>query len=151
VRGELKCRVITDFPAQRFKAGNRLLIEQREWRVRSARVRGNLVYLRLHDLDDRTAAESLRGQDVLVAREDAVHLPEGEFFWDQVIGLQVEDTSGRPLGAVTEILETGANDVYIVKGPDRREILVPAIKDVVRLIDPSAGRMVIEPLPGLLA
>jgi 16S rRNA processing protein RimM len=152
VRGELKCRVVTDFPAQRFKPGNHLVISSRDWRVRSARVRGNLVYLRLHDLDDRTAAETLRGQDVLVAREDAVHLPEGEFFWHQVIGLRVEDTSGKLLGSVKEILETGANHVYVVTAPgQRKEILVPAIKDVVQLIDPAAGRMVIDPLPGLLA
>jgi 16S rRNA processing protein RimM len=112
-------------------------------------VRGNLVYLRFDEIDDRNAAEALRGLDVLVAREDAVHLPEGQFFWHQVIGLRVEDTSGRALGAVSEILETGANDVYVVKGTGR-EILVPAIKDVVRVIDPAAGRMVIDPLPGML-
>jgi len=151
VRGELKCRVITDFPAQRFKPGNHLLIGSHDWRVHAARVRGNLVYLRLHDLDDRTTAETLRGLEVLVPRAEAVKLPEGQFFWDQVIGLRVEDTTGRLLGAVTDILETGANDVYVVKAPGQREILVPAIKDVVQLIDPEAGRMVIDPLPGLLA
>jgi 16S rRNA processing protein RimM len=151
VRGELKCRVITDFPSERFKPGTRLLIGPDEARLRSARVRGNIVYLRFHGIDDRNAAEALRGQDVLVARKDAVRLPEGQFFWDQVIGLRVEDTTGRLLGAVTDILETGANDVYVVKAPGQREILVPAIKDVVQLIDPEAGRMVIDPLPGLLA
>jgi 16S rRNA processing protein RimM len=111
-----------------------------------------VVYLRFEGIQDRDAADALRGQDLMVAREDAVHLPEGEFFWDQVIGLRVEDTTGRILGSVKEILETGANHVYIVRpdGPGK-EILVPAIKDVVQLIDPAAGRMVIDPLPGLLA
>jgi 16S rRNA processing protein RimM len=152
VRGELKCRVVTDFPAERFKPGARLLIGPDEARLRSARVRGNIVYLRFHGIDDRDAAEALRGLDVLVARKDAVHLPEGEFFWDQVIGLRVEDTSGKLLGSVKEILETGANHVYVVTAPgQRKELLVPAIKDVVQLIDPAAGRMVIDPLPGLLA
>ena len=119
--------------------------------MRSARVRGNLVYLRFQGIDDRNAAEALGGQDVLVARADAARLPEGEFFWDEVIGLRVEDTSGRALGSVTDILETGANHVYVVKAPGQREVLVPAIKDVVQLIDPAAGRIVIDPLPGLLA
>jgi 16S rRNA processing protein RimM len=62
----------------------------------------------------------------------------------------VEDfTSHEPLGEVTDIIETGANDVYIVRG-QRGEILVPAIKDVVKQIDPEAGRMLIQPLPGML-
>jgi 16S rRNA processing protein RimM len=156
VRGELKCRVVTDFPAERFKPGRRLLLGQASRQVRSARVRGNLVYLRLEGIEDRNAAEAVRGLDVLVPRAEAVRLPAGQFFWDEVIGLRVEDTTGRPLGSVTDILETGANHVYVVQ-PDQRaggggkEILVPAIKDVVRSIDPSAGRMVIDPLPGLLA
>ena len=119
------------------------------WTVRSARVRADVLYLRLRDLDDRTAAEALRGRDVLVARADAVPLPEGQFYWDQVIGLRVEDTAGRPLGSVADILETGANDVYVVHGP-LGEVLVPAIKDVVQRIDPAAGRMVVDPLPGML-
>ena len=118
--------------------------------VRSARVRGETVYLRLHGLEDRNAAETLRGLEARVPRAEAVRLPEGQFYWDEVIGLHVEDTTGRPLGSVTQILETGANDVYVVQGPRGREILVPAIKDVVRLIDPPAGRMVIDPLPGML-
>jgi 16S rRNA processing protein RimM len=147
----VKCRVVTDFPAERFKSGARLLVGTESRRLRSARVTGDIAYLKLQGIEDRDAAEALRGLDVLVAREDAVHLPEGEFFWDQVIGLQVEDTSGRALGWVSEILETGANHVYVVKAPGQREVLVPAIKDVVKLIDPGAGRMVIDPLPGLLA
>lgn len=147
----MKCRVVTDFPGERFKSGARLLVGAESRRLRSARVTGDIVYLKLQGVEDRDAAEALRGLDVLVPRAEAVELPEGQFFWDQVIGLHVEDTSGRPLGAVTDILETGANDVYVVKAPGRREILVPAIKDVVQLIDPEAGRMVIDPPPGLLA
>jgi 16S rRNA processing protein RimM len=67
-----------------------------------------------------------------------------------VIGLRVEDaTTQELLGQVADILETGANDVYVVRG-ERGEILVPAIKDVVKEIDPAAGRMLIRPLPGML-
>ena len=151
MRGELKCRVVTDFPAERFKPGARLLLGQDTRQVRSARVRGNIVYLRFHGIDDRNAAEPLRGVDILVRRAEAVRLPEGQFYWDEVIGLRVEDTSGRVLGSVSQILQTGANDVYVVQPEGRgKEILVPAIKDVVQVIDPAAGRMVIDPLPGLL-
>jgi 16S rRNA processing protein RimM len=83
--------------------------------------------------------------------DDAVSLPKGEFYWHQVIGLAVIDaTTQTPLGVVADILETGANDVYIVKTPGGQEVLIPAIKDVVKDIDPTLGRVLVEPLPGLL-
>jgi 16S rRNA processing protein RimM len=79
----------------------------------------------------------------------ALQLPKGQFYWHQVIGLRVESTDGQTLGTVRDILETGANDVYIVHGA-HGELLLPAIKDVVKQIDPAAGRMLVQLLPGLL-
>jgi len=150
IRGELKCRVITDFPKRRFKAGNSVTLKGERHVIQSARVQGDTVLLKLQDIADRNAAETYRGADVEVATQDAVRLPRGQFYWHQVIGLRVEHaTTGELLGQVSDIIETGANDVYVVKG-EHREILVPAIKDVVKQIDPSAGRMLIEPLPGML-
>jgi 16S rRNA processing protein RimM len=150
VSGELKCRIVTDFP-ERFRPGMRVFIGQTPAPrvVREARVVGADVLLRLDGIDDRTAGEQFRGADVLVAQEDAVELPEGQFFWHQVIGLRTEDTSGQPLGTVSAILPTGANEVYVVRGP-LGEILVPAIKQVVKLIAPDEGRIVVDPLPGML-
>jgi 16S rRNA processing protein RimM len=150
IRGELKCRVVTDFPARRFKRGNSVLIKGESHLIQAARVEGATVLLKLEDIGDRDAAASLRGAEVEVPTQDAVSLPRGQFYWHQVIGLQVEDaTSHELLGEVVDIIETGANDVYIVRG-HKGEILVPAIKDVVKQIDPSAGRMLIQPLPGML-
>lgn len=150
VRGELKCRIVTDFPQQRFKRGNTVVIRGERHVIQSARIQGSTVLLRLEDLGDRTAAQTLRGADVEVPTGAAVTLPRGQFYWHQVIGLRVEDARTHELlGQVADIIETGANDVYIVKG-ERGEILVPAIKDVVKKIDPQEGRMLIEPLPGML-
>jgi 16S rRNA processing protein RimM len=151
VRGELKCRLITDFP-ERFRPGMQVVVGPglQPDTIRSARVQPPIVYLRLANVPDRTAAERLRGAEILVRREEAVRLAKGQFYWHEVLGLRVEDaTSGRELGRVTDILETGANDVYVVHG-QHGEILVPAIKAVVKLIDPPAGRMLIAPLPGML-
>jgi 16S rRNA processing protein RimM len=150
IRGELKCRVITDFPKQRFRRGNTVLIKGEPHVIQSARIQPTTVLLTLEDITDRDAADALRNADVEVPTHAAVTLPRGQFYWHQVIGLRVEDvTTGEPLGEVSDILETGANDVYVVKGA-RGEILVPAIKDVVKQIDPTAGRMLIQPLPGML-
>jgi 16S rRNA processing protein RimM len=150
IKGELKCRVITDFPSRRFKRGTRVFIGSQPYTVAGARAQPPNVLLRFEELTDRTAAEKLHGLDVELAREEAGPPPRGKFYWHDVIGLDVVDsTTGESLGKVSDILETGANDVYIVHGP-RGEILVPAIKSVVKQIDPEGGRMLIEPLPGLL-
>jgi len=150
IRGELKCRIVTDFPARRFKRGNTVLIRGEPHTIQAARIQGGTVLLKLEDIGDRDVAAALRGAEIEVPTREAVSLPKGQFYWHQVIGLHVEDaTSHEPLGEVTDIIETGANDVYIVRGT-KGEILVPAIKDVVKQIDPEAGRMLIEPLPGML-
>jgi 16S rRNA processing protein RimM len=150
IRGELKCRIVTDFPSRRFRRNNTVLIDGESHAIQAARVQGSTVLLKLADVADRDAAETFRNKDVLIRTADAVALPRGQFYWHQVIGLRVEDaTSGEALGEVTDILETGANDVYVVRGA-RGEILIPAIKDVIKHIDPAAGRMLIQPLAGLL-
>ena len=150
IRGELKCRIVTDFPSRRFKRGTTLLIRGEPHKIQGARIQGGTVLLKLEDVSDRDVAAALRGAEIEVPTEQAVSLPKGQFYWHQVIGLRVEDaTSHEPLGEVTDIIETGANDVYIVKG-NKGEILVPAIKEVVKQIDPAIGRILIEPLPGML-
>lgn len=152
VRGELKCRIVTDFPKQRFRRNAEVILRGATRTIESARVQGDQVLLKLAGLDDRTAAETFRGAEVEVPSNAAVHLPRGQFYWHQVIGLRVENAiTGAYYGRVTDILETGANDVYIVR-PDSggRELLIPAIKDVVKRIDPDAGRILIELLPGML-
>jgi len=150
IRGELKCRLITDFPKQRFKRGNAVQIRGASHVVRSARVQGEVVLLALEGVTDRTAADAFRGADVEVSPEHTHVLPKGQFYWHQVIGLSVTDqTTGEPLGTVADIIETGANDVYLVRGP-LGEVLIPAIKDVVTEIDPAQGRMLVTPLPGML-
>jgi 16S rRNA processing protein RimM len=151
VRGELKCRIITDFPRQRFKRGNTVVIRGKAHQVQAARIQGGTVLLKVETITDREQAQALRGAEVEVATDQAGTLPRGQFYWHQVIGLEVEDaTTHQCLGTVADIIETGANDVYVVKTPTRQELLVPAIKDVVKLIDPTTGKMLIEPLPGML-
>lgn len=151
IRGELKCRVVTDFPRARFKRGKSTFIKGERRVIQSARVQDRTVLLKLEGIDDRDMAATFRGADVEIPVDEAVQLPRGQFYWHQVIGLEVEDaTTHVSLGQVRDILETGANDVYIVRTAQGKELLIPAIKEVVKEIDPAAGRILIEPLPGLL-
>ena len=78
-----------------------------------------------------------------------MQLPPDSFFWHQIIGLTVRTVDGQELGKIAEIMETGSNDVYVVKS-DERELLLPAIKDVVREIDLTSGVMTVELLEGLV-
>jgi 16S rRNA processing protein RimM len=104
--------------------------------------------LKLAGIDDRTAAEAMRGALVRVPIEQAVELPPGSYFWHEIVGLRVQDTRGRALGTVAEVLATGSNDVYVVRSAEG-ELLLPAIKDVVRAIDREHGVMTVELIPGL--
>jgi 16S rRNA processing protein RimM len=111
--------------------------------------RGRAYTLKLRGIETITAAETLRGVDVVIPRSEAPPLAEGEFFVADVVGLRAVTTTGRALGTVAEVLSTGANDVYVVRG-DAGELLIPAIRDVVTSIDPAAGLLQVEPIPGLL-
>jgi 16S rRNA processing protein RimM len=106
--------------------------------------KGTLL-VRLSGVADRTAAEKLRGAVLLVREQDSPTLPPGEYYMHQIIGLQVVTRAGRKLGPVTDVLQTGANDVYVTPGG-----LIPAIREVVVEIDLAAGQMIIEPMPGML-
>jgi 16S rRNA processing protein RimM len=117
--------------------------------VESVRFHQGAALIKLAGCDDRNAAEALRGLLVQIPLEDAVPLEEGEYYYFQVVGVEVFTDGGEFLGQVVEVIETGANDVYVVQGP-RGEVLIPAVEDVVRHLDLTARRMVITPLPGLL-
>ena len=142
VRGDLKVQPLTDFP-ERFERGAALWVQKRRYEVQRSRWSRGFVYLVLSGIDSRAAAEELRDALLEVPESDLAPLPEGQYYRFQVIGLEVCTPEGRSLGRVAEILSTGANDVYIVRGGPR-ELLIPAIEDVVKEVDIGGGRLVVE-------
>jgi 16S rRNA processing protein RimM len=116
--------------------------------VERARLHQGVIILKLEGCDTRNQAEALRNQWLQVRLEEALTLDEGEFFYYQLIGLQVETVDGEVLGELDEILQTGANDVFVVRGPGG-ELLLPDIPEVILEIDPEAGRMVVRIPAGL--
>ncbi len=122
-------------------AGQRRTIETSRWQK-------GLVYLKLSGIDNRGAAFALREQLLTVLESELEPLGEGQYYRFQLVGLAVQTTAGAFLGRVTDVLSTGANDVYVVQG-ERGEILVPATDDIVKEIDLERGRLVIEEVPGL--
>lgn len=149
LRGELKVTVLTDYPEQLGRLRTVYLGPQAQaWTVEGLRLHQGAALFKLCGCDDRNAAEALRDMLVQITLEDAVPLEEGEYYEYQIVGLAVFEQDGTPLGKVREILSTGANDVYVVVGPEG-ELLLPALESVILEIDLQAGRMVVEVLEGL--
>ena len=155
LRGEIKVTILTQEP-ERFGQLSRVWLGHDDqdpvaWTLEGYRLHHGRALLKLKGCDNRNMAESLRASLVLVPLEEAIPLEEDEYYEHQIVGLVVWTSSGERLGEIEEILYTGANEVYIVRGdaPGRKEILIPAIEEVVLEIDLAAGRMTIEPLEGL--
>ena len=132
-----------------FAPGREVTVSGKPYTIAGAQWRKGAVYLRLSGIEGREAAGELRGRLLAVAESELEPLPEGHYYRFQLIGLAVVSTDGEELGRVEDVLSTGANDVYVVRG-EGGELLLPATDEVVREIDLAAGRMLIEVLPGLL-
>lgn len=138
LRGEVRVIPLTDFP-ERFESLREVFVGERVFHVEHVHYHRQFVLLTLAECTSREAAAKLTGELLRVAREDAAPLAEGEFYTFDIIGLAVLDMAGERLGEVTNVLKTGSNDVYVVKKPDGSELLVPALKNVVREIDIAGG------------
>jgi 16S rRNA processing protein RimM len=148
--GEVKVLPLTDFPERFAKLTRVFLGDNEQCQVERTRWHKKCVLLKLAGCDDRTAAEQLRGRLLFLPEEELVLLPEGQYYVHQLIGMRVETVAGQLLGILSDVLHTGANDVYVVQGAKGQEILVPAQRNVVERIDLAARVMVVNPLPGLL-
>jgi 16S rRNA processing protein RimM len=109
-----------------------------------------MLLVQFEGINDRNAAESLREEMVYVHIDNAVPLEEDEYYLYQIEGIKVVTSDGEELGQITDIIETGANDVYVVTTPDGAEHLIPAIEDVIQSVDVAEGLMVVRLLDGLL-
>jgi len=152
VRGKIKIDYFGENPEQ-FSIYPKIFIRDSEGRSQSYEVlevtlqRPRLI-LRLKGVERVEETEDLIGKEILVRQEDLPELEEGEFYWFEILGMAVETEQGRRIGTVKEIIPTGANDVYVVKGK-RGEILVPATEEVIRRIDRQRRVMSVFRLEGL--
>jgi len=154
LRGEVKVELYTDFP-ERFAPGETLLmgVDLIEAEIVGVRPHKQNLLVQFDGVTDRTAAESLRNFWLFVPEADAAELAEGVYWIHDIVGLQVVEEGGRRLGVITDVLTTGANDVYVVRpaaGAGASDLLLPAIPEVVRAVDLAQGMMTVHLLPGLL-
>ena len=147
IRGEVKLRAMTSDPGRYARLETVYLLENgsyRAVRVLSGRAQQGFAYLKLDGVNDRNQAEALRGRGVFVDRAHAIELGEDENFVCDLIGLQAVDTKGAPLGTLRDVLMPNAVcDVYVFDTP-RGELMIPALRRVVREVDLDAGRIVLD-------
>ena len=142
IKGEVKVMALTDDPRQLSERPS-VLLHGKVVNVLSSRVDKGMVVLRLEGVEDRDAAENLRGQKLYIQRNEAEPLPEGHYYIVDLLGCTVSDDAGKELGILNDILQNGPKDVYIVKG-QKGTVLFPALKDLLLDIDIHAKRIMVS-------
>ena len=143
IRGELRTIPLTDFP-ERFAALREVMVGDELLQIESVKPQGKNFLMRFREYTVREDAQKLTGRLLTVARAEAAPLDEGEYYVFDIVGLTVYDEENNELGTVENVLRTGSNDVYAVRSEDGREILIPALRKVVRTIDVPNGRMTVR-------
>jgi 16S rRNA processing protein RimM len=152
VQGEVKVFPLTDFP-ERFKTLRQVLLgpDARPVGIRLKGTLKNLIILQIDGVDDRDQAEKLRLQYLQVPKSEVHPLPEGHYYVFDLVGLDVVDPEGNPLGKLVDVTsESPAHDIFVVETAPRKRYMVPAVKTFVKEIDLAGGKVVIQPIPGLL-
>ena len=152
VRGEVKVFPTTD-DTQRFKKLKKVILDdgkrKLDLEVSSVNFFKNMVILKFKGIDNINDVEKFRQADLLVTRENAIKLEEGEYFIADLIGLRGISDEGEDLGELTDVLQTGANDVYIFSKSGAPELLVPKIPDCIKEVNLEEGTVLVHLLPGL--
>lgn len=153
VRGEVKVYPTTD-DVKRFKKLKDVILdtgkEQLPLEIENVKFFKQMVILKFKGIDTLNDVEKYRQKSLYVTRANAVRLRKDEYFVADLIGIQVFDEENKELGVLEDVMATGANDVYVIKMTDGRELLLPAIKQCILEVDIAQGRMQVHVLEGLL-
>ena len=155
LKGEVKVISSTDFEEQRFEKGTELLITRgnqvvKEVTVESYRTHKNNLLVKFVGIDSIEEAEKLKNLQIKIDSDNIGELEENEFYFHEIIGCEVFDENGKSLGEISEILTPGANDVWVIKSQNGKEILIPYIEDVVKKIDVENKKIDIEVMEGVI-
>lgn len=153
LKGTFKVESMTDFP-ERFKTAQKLKIGQgslaREFTLETCNMHRGQLLMKFKEIETVEEAVKFRDKFISVTSDELYPLPDGSYYQFQLIGMRVEDLEKGYLGELIDILETGANDVYVIKSDVYGEILIPAIKQVISEVDLANKCMRVRLLPGLL-
>lgn len=152
LKGEVKVFPTTDDP-MRYKSLKDVIVdtgkEKIDMEISSVRFQKNLVIVKFKGIDDINDVEKYKKSEIYVTRENAVPLEENEYYIADLIGLKVYSDEDEELGQIKDVLQTGANDVYIIRKAGAEDLLIPAIKDCIKEVNIEEGTMLVHLLPGL--
>lgn len=153
IKGEVKVFPTTD-DAKRFLEIKKVTMdtgkEELELEIEGVKFFKKFAILKFKGIDNINDIEKYKGKELYVPRTEAQGLGQNEYFVADLIGLKVTEDSGRTLGILKDVMETGANDVYVVEMEDKKELLIPAIRQCILKVDVEAGEMEVHLLEGLL-
>lgn len=154
VKGEVKVFSLTD-NKERFTILEDVYLTDKSGEIldkltfKSVRFSGKMIILRFAEIADRDKASCLKGKYIGVKREDAVTLPENSYFVCDITGCEVMDSCGIVIGKIANVIATGANDVYVVERKEKKDLLVPALKSVIKEVDIEKKKVIVELPEGL--
>lgn len=143
IKGEIKILPSTD-DLKRFKKLKEVYIDNNSVKVNGCKLQPKKVILKIEGIDSIEEAQRLKNKYVRVKREDAVVLPSDTYYEADIIGCEVYDKNEEKLGTIDEVIHTGSNDVYWIKG--KKEILIPALKQIIIDVDIENKKIIIKPL-----
>lgn len=153
IRGEIRVLPITDFADERFKAGSQLVIEKNHEyipvTIEKARPHKGMELVKFQGFDNINEVEKFRDCFLAVSGDQQDELADGEYYYHQIIGLDVVTVDGRHLGKIKEIMSPGANDVWVVQRENQSDLLLPVINDVIKDVDLVKQLVTVELLEGL--
>lgn len=154
IKGEVKVAVVTDFAKQRFQSGKIVYLQNNQTSpekvtLKTVRTFKQFYLLSFNEYSDLTAVEHLKQVKILIDENQQGPLAQGDYYYHQIIGLQVIDQQQQSLGKIKEILSPGANDVWVVERSGKADLLLPAIHDVIKKIDIEQHKVEVELLDGL--
>lgn len=151
VRGELKIRPLTDFP-ERFERTPIVYVgdERTPCTVEGAHIHKQQVLLQLQGVNDPDSARRLCGARVWIPMSEIMPLPADQFYLHDVVGMRVQHVNGADLGEIVDVLATGGNDVFVVRPTGSgAQVLLPAVKEFIKLVDVERGVVTVDPIPGI--
>ena len=153
VKGELKVMPLTD-QVKRYDDLEWVYVDvngnMKKYFIEGVRYHKQFVLLKLENVDDMDNASLLKSSFIKIPKEFAIKLPEGSYFISDLIGCSICDKDRGVLGDIVDVIQTGSNDVYLVRMANKKDVLIPAIKDVVKEIDINNKAVKIELLEGLI-
>lgn len=155
VRGEVKIIPLTDDPKRYNKLKSAYISSEisenmQKYTFEGVKYHKKFVILKIKDINDANEAEKLKGKFIIIDRKDAVKLPKDSFFICDLINCEVYDENDNKLGKLIDVIKTGSNDVYVVRDENKKEILIPALKSVVKEVSVEDKKIIVMLPQGLI-